>query len=648
MIRDIHSVESSGQPDAVTIDGDAHGHPWYSPFRLIDWMSPWLADRRRSLIVAAALAVLVTLPSLWLGWQTDDHFHRAALTDEFEPLADARRSPAEMFAFVKEGLTDSRLAMDLGQLPWWSSPNLKLAFSRPLTGLTHWLDYRYWPHSPWLMHLHSVVWYVVAVVLATWLFRRIAPTMFVAGLAAVIYAIDDGHGFPAGWLANRNGTISLCFGIAALLAHVRWRDDGKSIGGILSPMFLAASVLANEGGMATCAYLFAHVMFLDRDRTWRRFAALIPALAVVTIWWAWYKAAGYGAANSYVYIDPAADTMRFAAAVLERGPLMLSGLLGWPPSDFHIMMSAPLMGVFWAICVVVIVAIGVLAYPLLRADARLRFAACGMVLSILPACATFASNRLTLFAGIGGSLIVATMIVAAWRAGREYVENSRPTRTLRTVAALLIIVHLVVAPIGMAMAPKFISDFGEVSVRAAESLPSDDAITRQRLVIVSTPSAFTSLFAGVYNATQRRPTCDKSLVLASTGYSVEVIRTDAHTLEITPAGGWLLRPGHWPKGDDAQFVWFGEQYLMQTFDLLFRDDQPFEPGERIELSDVRIEIVRVTEDGRPATVNFRFALPLADSRYRWIYWKDGKFARFDLPSVGEHVDLPAPRAGIFR
>lgn len=643
-----HPLDSSDQSDAVAFDDDSLNRRSFSPFRLIDWLSPWLADRRKSLIIATALAVVLTLPSLWLGWQTDDHFHRAALTDEFERLADARRSPAEMFTFIKDGLTDHPVAIDRGDMPWWSPPDLTLAFFRPVTGFTHWIDYRLWPHAPWLMHAQSIAWYTVTVVLAALLFRRIAPAAMVAGLAAVIYAIDDGHGFPAVWLANRNGMISLCFGIAALLAHFRWRDDGGLIAAILSPVFLAASVLANEGGVATCAYLFAYAVFLDRDRTWRRFAALIPAIVVVTIWWAWYRAAGYGAANSFVYVDPAADPLRFVIAVIERAPLMLNGLLGWPPADFHIMMSAPLWRVFWALCIVVIFALGVVAYPLLRSDARMRFAACGMVLSILPGCATFPANRLTMFAGIGGLLIVAQLIVTAWRWSSGKLDQPDPTRALRAVAVVLIIVHLVIAPIGMAMAPKFISDFGKVSIRAADGLPDDEAITHQRLIIVTTPSAFTSLFAGVYNATQHRPTCNKSLVLASTGYRVEVTRTDERTLRVTPAGGWLLRPGQWPADDDTQFVWFGEQYLMQTFDLLFRDEEPFAPGERIELSDVDIDIVAVTDDGRPAMVDFRFAAPLEDSRYRWIYWKDGTFTRFDVAAVGQTVNLPAPRAGMNR
>jgi hypothetical protein len=47
--------------------------------------------------------------------------------------------------------------LDLGLLPWSTLKGVKAAFWRPLTVLTHRLDFRRWPHSPALMHAQSVL-----------------------------------------------------------------------------------------------------------------------------------------------------------------------------------------------------------------------------------------------------------------------------------------------------------------------------------------------------------------------------------------------------------------------------------------------------------------------------------------------------------
>lgn len=609
-----------------------------SPLRLIGWLSPRLVDRRMPLFVAI-LAILLTLPGLWLGWQTDDHLHRATLTDEFPRLALARRSFPEMFAFIKDGLVAEGGAIDRGDLPWWSPPNLRLAFFRPVTGLTHWVDYKLWPHSPWIMHAHSIAWYALTVALAAILFRRFSLSPIVAGLAALIYAMSDGHGLPAVWLANRNAVIAACFGICTILLYDRWRRECSITGAILAPISLLAAVLANEGAVAVGAYLFAYALFIDPNRTWRRFAALAPSVIVGVAWWWAYKHGGYGATGSGVYVDPGGEPIKFLAAIAERAPLLIYGMFSAPPSDVHILLSQPAVQIFWVISLCVLALIAVHIAPHIRADNRIRFAALGMMLSVIPACATFASDRLLMFAGIGGALVIAQLIVTAW----QPIASTRKVRGTRYVGGTLVVIHLIMAPIGLMMAAHNVREFGTSFEKAGLSLPNDDRIAKQRLIVVSTPSAFVASFANIYAATLHRATAQEMLVLGSGVYEVQVKRTNERTLVVSQAGGWLMHPGQWPTDDTDQFQWASIQYLFQTFDLLFRDSQPFVPGERIELSECVIEIVTVTPDHRPATVSFQFRKPLEDDEYRWVYWKTDRYEAFDLPSVGETIILPPPR-----
>jgi len=76
------------------------------------------------------------------------------------------------------------------------------------------------------MHLQSLLWFAGAVVAAAVFYRRLLLPVWVAGLAALLFAIDDAHGMPAVWLANRNASIGVFFGLVALIAHDGWRRDG--------------------------------------------------------------------------------------------------------------------------------------------------------------------------------------------------------------------------------------------------------------------------------------------------------------------------------------------------------------------------------------------------------------------------------------
>ncbi len=76
------------------------------------------------------------------------------------------------------------------------------------------------------MHLHSLLWLGALVVAAALLYRRILGPTWVAGLAALLYAVDDAHAAPAAYIANRNALIATCFGVLCLLCFARSRQEG--------------------------------------------------------------------------------------------------------------------------------------------------------------------------------------------------------------------------------------------------------------------------------------------------------------------------------------------------------------------------------------------------------------------------------------
>src|SRR4051812_42516955 len=102
--------------------------------------SPW---------IAAALAVLLFLPVLGAGFMMDDYVHRVA----FEPELQPRLRPAwDLFDFQGHDRAEFAENLRRGVFPWWTPPTFRMAFFRPLSGLSHWLDYHFIPDHPAVMH----------------------------------------------------------------------------------------------------------------------------------------------------------------------------------------------------------------------------------------------------------------------------------------------------------------------------------------------------------------------------------------------------------------------------------------------------------------------------------------------------------------
>ena len=119
------------------------------------------------------------------------------------------------------------------------------------------------------MHLESVVLYGVLVLVLARLYRRFF-TAPVAMLATLLFALDETHAFPVGWLANRNALFATIFGVLAIHAHDRWRRDGWRAGAWLGPLAFAAALLSAEFGLCALGYLVAYAWFLDPSPRWGR------------------------------------------------------------------------------------------------------------------------------------------------------------------------------------------------------------------------------------------------------------------------------------------------------------------------------------------------------------------------------------------
>ena len=158
----------------------------------------------------AAIAVLLCAPSLRLGLQADDHYLGLALSDPPWPRsgrARRRRSSASSMARPRCATRSKRESCPGGRAPTSASPSSVPLRASPIGWTSGW-----WPHHPWLMHVHSLLWFGATIAIAAILYRRLMGPGWVGGLAALVFALDDAHGSPAAWLANRNAVLGTLFG----------------------------------------------------------------------------------------------------------------------------------------------------------------------------------------------------------------------------------------------------------------------------------------------------------------------------------------------------------------------------------------------------------------------------------------------------
>jgi len=606
--------------------------------KLIGWLERWF-QRRWFIGHVALMGMILGLPSLWLGWQADDLFHRAGFI-ELEQFPSVEDPVLNMFAFVSGRDGENRRLIDEGRMPWWAPDHLRLSFFRPITAMTHWVDYKLWPNSAALMHLQSLMWYGALVVAVAFLFRQIQGSRVSAGLAALMFAIDDGHAMPVCWLANRNSVVAALFGALCLICYHRWRQCGFRWGVIAAPLLLAASVLSAEAGVGTAAFLLAYAVFLDPGRLRQRMIAILPCVVVGVVRWVLYHQAGYGAYGSDVYIDPARSPLRFLIAVMNRLPLLLWGQFSFPPSDLSLMLSRDATTVFRLIAIVFSGLLLVLLKPWLMRDARARFWLAGMLLAMLPICATFSSDRLLIIAGIGGMGFLG-LFLGSWRAAPEHAQSRRWSRFGNGCCCWPFVgVHLLIAPLLFWPNAYGVKVFGSLISRASASLPHDADVEDDEVFILSAPAGFLTMFASTYQALNEKPVPRRTMVLGASIGRETISRIDDKTLAIRPQGGFLLPPGANPAVVPGIA---GLRNAMPLFDRLFwSPDDPFEAGRRIKLTGLTITVATVTPDGRPDTVYFQFEKPLEDSGYRWVMWDQGVYASVELPAVGQAIVLPPP------
>jgi hypothetical protein len=577
-------------------------------------------DRPGADFAVVVIALVLLAFSLDTGLSADDYIHELIATGS-HAIRGFVRAPLDMYRFTDSPRTTLTL-MHEGVLEWWADPEAKLAFFRPLSSLTHYLDYVLWPTQPWLMHLHSLLWTALLFAGVLVLNRELLSTPWVCALATFLYALDDGRGWAVSWIAARNAVVATAISVWALVMHHRARAKGFRAGVWLSPLLLLLSLLGGEGAIAICGYLLGYALLLEHGPLGPRLRSLLPHAAVVVAWRVVYVLLGYGVAHSGLYFDPVGDTADYLRAFVERAPILLFAQVGGSWSDaWSTIIAFPLaQRAMVLIATACLAGLGYALWPLLRRDATVRFGVFGALLSVVPASATFAADRLLTWIAIGASIALARLIAT-------YIDE-RDTLTTTALRALVLPPMM----LGMVFSKAVIDPLflpsrarGNLLVRdnidrAQAAVPRSASIRDKRVVYVNPIGVPLAAYIAIERAATGVPRPAGQLLLATSETEVRVERADARTLRVQQRGGFLLSPGS---------------------RLLRNPARTFRVGAVIRLDGVEVTVTKLCADGRPAEMLARFDRPLEDPSLFWLRWGASGYVPFTPPKLGAHVVLPA-------
>lgn len=587
-------------------------------------IATWL-ERPGSMWAIALFAVALLLPSLGNRLTLDDHVLSLMLRDD-PGIRGFRSNPLDLFTFTSGDPRRNRELMDEGALlPWWSDESHLNAFFRPLSSLTHRLDFALWPRFPILMHLHSIAWFGALLFVVGRLYRSLCSTSrnpgWLAGFSFLIFALDDAHGQTVGWIANRNALVAATFALSAFGFHHRFRAERRRTGALLGPVFFAFALLAGESAISVFGFLLAYALFIDRGGLKNALASLSGFAIVVACWLAIHKGLNLGSFASGAYHDPAREPLGFLAALCRNLPILLSAQLGFPTADLAFWGPPRLWPPLMVLSLATIAAFSWLALGVITRDSRARFWALGTVLAAVPVSSSVPGERLLLMVGFGASPLLAGVLL-------ELFDANRPSfgffRARSALLYALVAVHLVLAPVLLPIRAYSMNLLGRVIDRADQSIPRSRAIRDRTVIIVNTPFDVMSSYIQVMRESRRQPRPRHLYWLSTASSPVKIARVAFQTLEITPREGFVYTPleRHY-RGNPGALV----------------------KGSVVALSEMSVRITETTRDGRPRSARFTFASPLDCQRYLFLAWSEGKYIRFIIPDLGEQVTLPG--AGFF-
>jgi hypothetical protein len=539
-----------------------------------------------------------------------------------------------------------------GSLPWWTVEEFRFVQVRPLSSSLLWLDHAVWPKDAVVHHLHSLGWLAATLLAAYGLLRR-ATTPVIAGVALLVYAVDETFGWTTAWLANRCAMVAAVFAFGALAVHLR-RAAGSGGGrdAWVEGGLWGLAFAAGEYALCGVAYVIAYALVGRRD-AWRvRARALVPAGVMFVGFVIVSVMIGAGVHGATSYVDPVGHPLEFVLACVQRVPRMLGEIWLCLPGEsdrlwfrYEGTIVTRAMSAFVGVdgpegvvqahggfVLLVLVVGGVptwwLARRMLTEDERraVRWMALGSLGALVPLAAILPSTRALALAALGPAVFVGSVGVAAGRAVRARgpgVSAWVRTGVLGVIAVGLLAQHVIVDA-GWARAQiAGIASTGRSYQRFVAG-PGMEGVELEgkHVVVIGSPGLVTGLHSLWISHLLGRPMPATWHVLQIGERRLLVRRVDARTLEVSTVGTVMH--------DQPQ-------------ETLFRPlPESLHVGDEVDAEVFRAKVVGEHKEGGVTAVRFVFERELEDPGLMVLVGGPEGLGRFELPAVGKAVAVAAP------
>ena len=611
--------------------------------RVLDFLKRFLAHRYLPVVLAIG-AIVFMLPALKLGLIADDLPQRAVelRPDQLPPRMQETGNPPDsgrfstvlfdLFGFSRNPQCMA-LMKNYGTLPWWTPDDLRLSLCRPVTALTHWLDYRLFPDSPALMHAHNIAWFAAVVFLLTIIYRKLMGTTWVAGLAALLFLLDGNTYFPVAFVANRGFMLSLLFGLLCLYEHHQWRSTKSRSGMVLSAWFLALSLFAEESGASTFAFILAYALVLEPGSFRNRALTILPSVLVIVVWRIIYMLSGYGLNHVGIYIDPAHEPLHFMRALIPRDMIILGSQLTGVPPEILFPVKPSLYPVIIALYGVFAVAALMIFLPWVRRDKIAAFWFAAMILAAIPEAVLLPLSKNFGFIAVGAYGLIASFVAGALTRPSRLPEWPGYRILAWTACVLLILVH---GP-GAAAKRVAVVKAAAAGFAWASRVPPDwPNAENETVIVVNHFMPLESYYVPAYRAYyhQSLPKSLRVLVPGFTGFDVQ--RTDDKTLVIQSRGSNIF------SCDDVGSIHIA--YPLSAFNNLLGIESKYKTGDRYQLKGLTVEILELDSSDLPSRVAFHFDTSLDSPDFRWLWfdWPTASTEPFKIPAIGQSLTLSGP------
>lgn len=624
------------------------------------------------LLLALVLTILTHLSMTGAGFFADDLIQRPlflgndALFEKGFKLADPNSSTLQkitnQFNFFNQNDATYQHAKDYGTIPWWTDPDAHLHLFRPISSLSHSIDYLLWPNNPFIMLLHNLAIYALAIFCLFRFYRSFQLSGAVVGLAIVLSILDISSYFAVGWIAARNSLLSLLLSIiclhqlhlyflhqsrvqlASFSAPLQFLSSNKNL--IFSLTFFTMALLAAEGGLAAFGFIVSYLIFYNTENLKRNALVLVAFILVIAAWRVAYNLNDYGSQNVGQYIDPIHSPAEFLRHIVGQAPLLAfelyTGLDG-----IDVILAKDKVAVIKPMTTFFVALFALALIPLLKRDKVVRFFFIGSLFTLVPSSAlALTDGRVLLIPAIGASVVVALFLRYWVRELREIWQFKYARWLVHSMGAYFIgvsiLLTLLISLMGTMIAPSTLAK-SERPLNFFYKLPNPTELENKHLVIFNAPSPFMMMYLPYHLAALNHPLPESIRVLAPAFTEITIEPEGLRNFTLHSSQGMVLSSSDWIEGEKNS-GWTHDAYRARNMQNFFGNNSyDFQPGKEFSFDELSLDIESIDEKGRPQTIHVELKEEnLQDYLFYTWSWQEMAFSEVSLNDLNKPLVLSAP------